>query len=221
MDRDKKIDVGSSSLVDLKAELHRKQQESKTLRSRPERRQRPEGKSKVWAKVNAGVEQRDLRDKEQTAEEARELDRSRMALEAKASLYEKLRTGTAALEDDATNERFLVNFQRKVIDDVTERRQHRAAEEKETTDPESVTPDDEWVEFTDSLGRSRTVMRRDLAEYRRRDLGRDPDGDPAQTPELVSEDARREQLRQQWQQQELENASKTDIHYQDVLFNAA
>ena len=35
----------------------------------------------------------------------------------------------------------------------------------------------------------------------------------------MSEDARREQQRLHWEQQELENAAKRDIHYQDVLFN--
>ena len=40
-----------------------------------------------------------------------------------------------------------------------------------------------------------------------------------QTPELMSEDQRREKQRQVWEQQELENAAKRDIHYQDVLFN--
>ena len=35
----------------------------------------------------------------------------------------------------------------------------------------------------------------------------------------MSEDLRREQQRQIWEKQELENAAKRDIHYQDVLFN--
>ena len=40
------------------------------------------------------------------------------------------------------------------------------------------------VEFTDSLGRSRTVMRRDLAEYRRRDReGRRPTDEQVRHPD--------------------------------------
>jgi hypothetical protein len=37
--------------------------------------------------------------------------------------------------------------------------------------------------------------------------------------ELMSGDMRRELLRQKWEQQEEQLRNKTDIHYQDVLFN--
>jgi hypothetical protein len=38
-------------------------------------------------------------------------------------------------------------------------------------------------------------------------------------PELMSGDMRRELLRQKWEQQEEQLRNKTDIHYQDVLFD--
>jgi hypothetical protein len=40
-------------------------------------------------------------------------------------------------------------------------------------------------------------------------------------PELLSEDGRREILRQKWEKEEEENMKKTDIHYNDVLFDEA
>jgi hypothetical protein len=39
------------------------------------------------------------------------------------------------------------------------------------------------------------------------------------TLELMSGDMRRELLRQKWEQQEEQLRKKTDIHYQDVLFD--
>ncbi|XP_043238779.1 coiled-coil domain-containing protein 174-like [Amphibalanus amphitrite] len=243
MDKEKKIEIGTSSLVDLKAELHRKQQESRNLHRGSDRptavgtsgkskiwsktsTARASGKTAAWSKSNAGVERRDQRDREETEQETKDLDRSRTVLEAKAMIYDRLQTGTEALEDDSTNEQFLVNFQQKAIDDVTRRRQRRqAAAEGSSAEPPppAASADEEWVEFTDSLGRSRTVMRRDLDEYRRRDQESRRTGDESQqpTPELMSEDQRRDQQRQIWEQQELENAAKRDIHYQDVLFNEA
>ena len=71
----------------------------------------------------------------------------RTVLEAKARAYERLQTGTAALEDDATNERFLVNFQQKAIDDVTRRRQaaaERSSAESPPPPPGPATAADEW-----------------------------------------------------------------------------
>jgi hypothetical protein len=38
-------------------------------------------------------------------------------------------------------------------------------------------------------------------------------------PELMSGDMRRELLRQKWEQQEEQLQNKSDIHYQDVLFD--
>lgn len=38
-------------------------------------------------------------------------------------------------------------------------------------------------------------------------------------PELMSGDMKRELLRQKWEQQEEQLRNKTDIHYQDVLFD--
>ena len=73
--------------MDLKAELHRKQQESRTLRregtsNRPsskssESSAKSSSKSRVWSKTNAGVEKRDQRDREEVEQENKDLERSR------------------------------------------------------------------------------------------------------------------------------------------------
>ena len=71
--------------MDLKAELHRKQQESRNLHRGADRlpgtsgksSSKASGKSRVWSKANAGVERRDQRDREEFERESKDLDRSR------------------------------------------------------------------------------------------------------------------------------------------------
>lgn len=90
----------------------------------------------------------------------------------------------------------------------------------------------------DCLGRTRRSLRKDLAYFKQRDvelfesLGGFDDknkansGDNGRTVtsgdgalELMSGDMRRELFRQKWEQQEEQLRNKTDIHYQDVLFD--
>ena len=40
-------------------------------------------------------------------------------------------------------------------------------------------------------------------------------------PEMMSEDMRRDLLRQKWEQEEEENLKKTKLHYRDVLYDEA
>ena len=40
-------------------------------------------------------------------------------------------------------------------------------------------------------------------------------------PQLLSEDGRRELIRQKWEKEEEENLKKSDLHYGDVLFGEA
>lgn len=94
------------------------------------------------------------------------------------------------------------------------------------------------VDYVDCLGRTRRCLRKDLAYVKERDvklfesLGGFDDknketGDGTRQkiisgeaePELMSSDMRREMLRQKWEQQEEQLRNKTDIHYQDVLFD--
>ena len=101
---------------------------------------------------------------------------------------------------------------------------------------------EEWVEYTDALGRSRTCMRKDLKKLQRKDSDmkraessessdseeergrggrRDHSPDDDREPDMLSEDMRREMLRQKWEKEELENLEKDQLHYSDVRFDEA
>ena len=107
-------------------------------------------------------------------------------------------------------------------------------------------PDDEWVEYTDALGRSRKCLKKDLPDLVRNDKelykykeevkihlsysrlvssvkfgilfslqeARERELEEAKAADLMSEDMRRELLRQKWEKEEEENLQKRNVHYQ-------
>ncbi|XP_064375076.1 coiled-coil domain-containing protein 174 isoform X1 [Dromaius novaehollandiae] len=242
MDRRKKpLDVAASSLVDLKAELFRKQEEFKKekllkdagISTKPKTSNK---KPSIWNKQNAGVANRSEKDVEQKTEEDQTLDKSRKKLEEKAKLYEKMTKGD--FPDEETEDLYLVDFTQKIIDrqrEVQELYQSEAARktfEKEIDDEETQPemeipppqdPDEEWVDYVDSLGRSRRCMKKDLPSLLKMDQELQgkrqiPDGNT-----LLSEDMRRELQRQQWEREEEEALRKPmgPIHYEDIRDNEA
>ncbi|XP_047929534.2 coiled-coil domain-containing protein 174 isoform X1 [Anser cygnoides] len=242
MDRRKKpLDVAASSLVDLKAELFRKQEEFKKEKLLKDAgifaKPKPLNKKpSIWSKQNTGVASRAEKDVEQKAEEDQTLDQSRKKLEEKAKLYEKMTKGD--FPDEETEDLYLVDFTQKIIDkqrEVQELYQNEAAKktlEKEMDDEETEPemeipppedPDEEWVDYVDSLGRSRRCMKKDLPSLLKMDQelqGKrlDPDGNT-----LLSEDMKRELQRQQWEKEEEEALRKPmgPIHYEDIRENEA
>ncbi|KAF1501853.1 hypothetical protein FQV18_0010963, partial [Eudyptula minor novaehollandiae] len=241
MDRRKKpLDVAASSLVDLKAELFRKQEEFKKEKllkdagifTKPKTSNK---KPSIWNKQNTGVANRAEKDVEQKTEEEHILDKSRKKLEEKAKLYEKMTKGD--FPDEETEDLYLVDFTQKIIDkqhEVQELYQSEAARktlEKETDDEETQPeveipppedPDEEWVDYVDFLGRSRRCMKKDLPSLLKMDQElqgkRCLDGNT-----LLSEDMRRELQRQQWEKEEEEALRKPmgPIHYEDIRENEA
>ncbi|NXY85215.1 CC174 protein, partial [Alcedo cyanopectus] len=242
MDRRKKpLDVAASSLVDLKAELFRKQEafkKEKLLKdagvfTKPKTTNK---KPSVWNKQNTGVAKRAEKDAEKVAEEEHILDKSRKKLEEKAKLYEKMTKGD--FPDEETEDLYLVDFTQKIIDkqhEVREPHQSEAAGktlEKETDDEETQPemeipppedPDEEWVDYVDFLGRSRRCMKKDLPSLLKMDQelqgkSQGPDGNT-----LLSEDMRRELQRQQWEKEEEEALRQPmgPIHYEDIRENEA
>ncbi|PKK21478.1 coiled-coil domain containing 174 [Columba livia] len=242
MDRRKKpLDVAASSLVDLKAELFRKQEEFKKEKllkdagifAKPKTSNK---KPSIWNKQNTGVANRAEKDVEQKTEEDDILDKSRKKLEEKAKLYEKMTKGD--FPDEETEDLYLVDFTQKIIDkqhEVQELHQSEAARktlEKETDDEETQPemeipppedPDEEWVDYVDFLGRSRRCMKKDLPSLLKMDQElqgkrQGPDGTT-----LLSEDMRRELQRQQWEKEEEEALRKPigPIHYEDIRENEA
>ncbi|NXE91479.1 CC174 protein, partial [Menura novaehollandiae] len=242
MDRRKKpLDVAASSLVDLKAELFRKQEEFKKEKllkdagvfAKPRTSNK---KPSIWTKQNTGVVNRAKKDVEQKTEEQDILDQSRKKLEEKAKLYEKMTKGD--FPDEETEDLYLVDFTQKIIDkqqEVQELHQSEAAgktSERDTDDEETQPeadipppedPDEEWVDYVDFLGRSRRCMKKDLPSLLKMDQElqgkrQDPEGNT-----LLSEDMRRELQRQQWEKEEEEALRKPmgPIHYEDIRENEA
>ncbi|XP_030358089.1 coiled-coil domain-containing protein 174 [Strigops habroptila] len=240
MDRRKKpLEVAASSLVDLKAELFRKQEEFKKEKllkdagafTKPKTSNK---KPSIWNKQNTGVANRAEKDVEQKKEEEHILDTSRT--KEKAKLYEKMSKGN--LPDEETEDLYLVDFTQKIIDkqhEVQELYQSDAARktlEKDTDDedaqpemeiPPPEDPDEEWVDYVDFLGRSRRCMKKDLPGLLKMDQELQgkrlvPDGNT-----LLSEDMKRELQRQQWEKEEEEALRKPmgPIHYEDIRENEA
>ncbi|KAM5148225.1 coiled-coil domain-containing protein 174 [Mantella aurantiaca] len=238
MDKRKKVlEVTASSLVDLKAELFRKQEEfkrEKVSRSAegPSKPKVVPKKPSIWNKQNVGVTARAEKDAEQKAEEDNTLDKSRKKLEEKALLYEKMTKGD--FPDEETEEMYLVDFAQKIIEKRREvqtagHREQKADEgEEDARDPDLPVPEpkdpgEEWVDYVDSLGRSRRCMKKDLPDLLKMDKDLQGKKPAAQEKTLLSEDMRREMQRQQWEQEE-EEALKRPIgplHYEDIRDNEA
>ncbi|XP_006901099.1 PREDICTED: coiled-coil domain-containing protein 174 [Elephantulus edwardii] len=244
MDRRKKpLDVAASSLVDLKAELFRKQEEFKQekLLKDSEVSGKPKTTNKkpsIWNKQNAGVSKRAEKDAEQKIEEQKTLDKAREKLEEKAKLYEKMTKGNFL--DEEVEDMYLVDFTQKIIDKRKEmedafganrgftKADEREDEEEnlsETEIPPPQDPSEEWVDYVDSLGRSRRCMRKDLPDLL--EMDKNLQGrlfiSPANEKTLLSEDMRKELQRQQWEEEEREALKRPmgPLHYEDIRENEA
>ena len=158
----------------------------------------------------------------------------------KAKLYDKLSTGE--VEHDG---RFLVNFNnRDNKRDSSSDEDEDSNKRKQWQEVERDQNGDNWVEYKDSLGRTRMAMKKDLPALKLRDedlkisVNRQNEcfseessidkneytsDNPEQRQEMsmLSEDMRRELLRQKWEKEEEENLKKTNLHYKDVLFDEA
>ncbi|XP_037304200.2 coiled-coil domain-containing protein 174 [Pungitius pungitius] len=228
MDKKKKpFAVTASSLVDLKAELYRKQEQFKQEKlghensgagftSKPKIK-----KPNVWSKQNTGVSARAEKDAEQLAEEQTSLDTSRRKLEEKAKLYEQMTKGD--FPDEETEGLFLVDFTQKIIDKKREMYAQKETDRKdEESDNSSVpppqNPDEEWVDYVDALGRSRRCMKKDLPGFRKMDQDFKGKGKASDDKTLLSEDMRRELQRQEWEREEEEAMKRPvgPIHYEDI-----
>ncbi|XP_017271192.1 coiled-coil domain-containing protein 174 [Kryptolebias marmoratus] len=230
MDKKKKpLHVAASSLVDLKAELYRKQEQFKREKLGQEAadaglkaKSTTNKKPNIWSKQNAGVSARAEKDAEQLAEEQTSLDTSRRKLEEKARLYEQMTKGD--FPDEETDALYLVDFTQKIIDKKREP-QLRKEVEKDDEDrdrsspiPPPENPDEEWVDFVDALGRSRRCMKKDLPSFQKMDQDLKGKGIAASQKTLLSEDMRRELQRQEWEREEEEAMSRPvgPIHYEDI-----
>ncbi|XP_005096856.1 coiled-coil domain-containing protein 174 isoform X1 [Aplysia californica] len=247
---EQKSSMVSASMVELKAELYRKQEEFRNQKAvssgyvRAKTADKGEKKS-LWSKKNNGVSERAAKDEvKQSAEEEDALLKSRRILEQKAKLYQRITTSSDIPEEDGSDY-YLVDFQKKAIDalvDDRERRRQREEEKEEEAErraldeavPPPSTPDEEWVDFTDSLGRSRRCMRKDLDALKRRDeelargqagkstLTSAPDSSAiAEGATLMSEDMHKEKMRLKWEEETetLMGQEHGQTHYSNVRFD--
>lgn len=225
MDKKKKpFSVTASSLVDLKAELYRKQEQFKKEKLGQENvgagsvLKAKEKKPNIWSKQNPGVSARAEKDAEQLAEEQNNLDNSKRKLEEKARLYEQMTKGD--FPDEETEGLFLVDFTQKIID-KREAHLQRDRDEEDRDNlppvPPPQNPDEEWVDYVDALGRSRRCMKKDLPDFQKmdQDLGK---GKISTDKTLLSEDMRRELQRQEWEREEEEAMKRPvgPIHYENI-----
>ncbi|KAL4232504.1 hypothetical protein ACF0H5_007196 [Mactra antiquata] len=261
--------IQSASLIDLKAELFRKQEEFKAQKLQNQSSGFVKGKvsagnkkPSLFNKKNAGVSQRAEKDYTEKVEEENVFERSRKALENKAKLYDEIASGSTIPDEDGSGQ-FLVDFQKKVLDNCVDERESDRREfesleverrEKERLEieeerkqllepvppPDSV--DDEWVDYVDAFGRSRSCLRKDLPDLLKQDESLQQkkrnmdeksekgykdflqlrDKTSVDTPSLLSNDMRREMVREQWEKEEidkLEEEKSGPIHYTDVQHN--
>ncbi|KAB1264376.1 Coiled-coil domain-containing protein 174 [Camelus dromedarius] len=211
MDRRKKpLDVTASSLVDLKAELFRKQEEFKQEKllkdsgvlGKPKTTNK---KPSIWSKRNAGVSNRAERDAEQKVEEQKALDRAREKLEEKAKLYEKMTEGDFI--DEEVEDMYLVDFTQKIIDKHKEMEAIGASRDSRKTGERD---DDEEI-----------LSEKDIPPPQ--DSSEECFVSPANEKTLLSEDMRKELQRQQWEEEEREALRRPvgPVHYEDVRENEA
>ena len=223
--------VDATSLADLKAELHRKKGEA--TKNRQQGNYRPEKvretKTNIWSKENTGLIARMQKDLQKKKEDEFAEERAKLQLEKKARLYDSLKKGKGRSSESVT-ENFLVNFSANPDDD---------SDEEFTVDREypAGSKDEEWVEYVDALGRTRKCMRKDLPKQQRevkdlvreatvereggREGGETGQGLRKEAPDLMDEQTRLDMLRQKWEEQEMENLAKNDIHYSDIRFDEA
>ncbi|RZC32897.1 coiled-coil domain-containing protein 174 [Asbolus verrucosus] len=249
-------EISKSSLLSLKAEILRKQQELSKARAENEVKIRNLKKNSPLDLKNKGVEQRQTA-QDLSEEEENLLKKSKEALEAKSQLYDKLSKGSTKLTEQQAEyyRRYLVRFDKKSRvpdlppDDEDDVDKYPESEEEGGSYEPPKNPDEEWVEYVDCLGRTRTCLRKDLnylkskdkdleliveSKRRNREKSRSKTPEPSPEPEpkppepelseeneLLSSDMRREILRRQWEKEEEELRNKQDIHYQDILFNEA
>ncbi|KAA3673341.1 uncharacterized protein DEA37_0012291 [Paragonimus westermani] len=196
----KHIEVSSVSLVDLKAEISRRQIEIKQKAEKlPEgcsviknvSSSSVEGKKSIWRRPRDEQSTSSvLEASELNSEDTQQLENIRKKLEAKAKLYEALRAAAASgtmcysksrihpEEDDAP----LVDFEQKAQEESRVCRSPSRSDSENSckTDDEKHYPaacsEDEWEEYTDDLGTKRTCMRKDRPNRSSNEPPPRPDG---------------------------------------------
>lgn len=218
MNMTKKINVNFSSLVGLKAELLRKQAEVNEVKLKSEPTNMPLSKKKSKKIVTDDAKRNIPRliDSEDIVAHKK----SKLMLEAKARLYERLK------KSKNNNEKFLVDFEKKLDESDEEF-------VDETIDKEHpIESEENWVEYQDCFGRTRKCLREDLPHMQKKDdlikqeimkrhMDEDKEEENKEQYSVQEKEPEIEIMRRKWEEQTQKLADKVDIHYQDILFDEA
>ncbi|KAJ0957112.1 hypothetical protein HanPSC8_Chr01g0023421 [Helianthus annuus] len=205
--------VGPSSILELKAQLYKSQEEAKTTNSNknPDQLEVHRAKKKivpndVFAGKNSGVDARSHKDKLEM-KAVKDGSASYAALEKKAELYEKLARGEVSDEED--KEKYCVDFFSKTY--VNDEPQRHSPFSIETNKHEPDTYDEPVLPDTRAMGLGRAAGTLDNDEHKR--FVREVHEEVNEAREKVSElkvrrqeqvAARREKLKQAYLRKQLE-----------------
>ncbi|KAG9285389.1 hypothetical protein G9A89_010864 [Geosiphon pyriformis] len=207
------IDISSSSVVDLKAELFKQKEEFKKQKAAAGDKpiiaaSRLQGKKQdIWTRQNKGVSDRSKRDMALMGElEKPTLEASRLALQRKAKLYDRLKK--TGIEDEKLAEEILVDFDRKI------------SEQPFDNDLDTEENDDDpWVEYIDEYGRTRVTRKSQVPKELSpppKSLAGDGDGDGDEQPTMMSKDMYMEQERRRWEEEALAEINNGPLHYDET-----
>ncbi|KAJ8921808.1 hypothetical protein NQ315_008437 [Exocentrus adspersus] len=168
-------EISKSSLLSLKAEILRKQQELVKAKADNEIKIKIIKKNTPLEIKNKGIEAR-LRN-DITEEEENLLKLSKSALEAKSKLYDRLSSGKLTRDELERKKRFLVRFDKKNPDQPIDFEDSEPEEYPESdqeyyhSDEETANkdPGEKWVDYTDCLGRTRKCLQKDLQYIKAKD----------------------------------------------------
>ncbi|CAG8497185.1 5793_t:CDS:10 [Ambispora leptoticha] len=214
------IDISSASVVDLKAELFKQKEEFKQQKAAAGDKpisaaSRLRGKKLgAWAQ-NKGVSERAKRDQAALDEDGEPtLEASRIALEKKAKLYDKLKK--TGIEDETLAEEILVDFDRKAFEEVSDdndKDENDKQDEKNEEDP--------WVEYVDEFGRTRVARKSQVPKEPSPPLPSSSNNmsledDNEYQPTMMSADMYMEQERLRWEKEALEELKRGPQHYDET-----
>lgn len=219
MNMTKKINVNFSSLVGLKAELLRKQAEVNEVRLKTEPINTPPPLKKKTKKTVTDSAEEKAKRSPRDAEDIVAHKKSKLMLEAKARLYERLK------KSKNNNDKFLVDFENK-LDESEEFVDETINEEH------PIEPEENWVEYQDCFGRTRKCLREDLPHMQKKDelikreimkkhFIEDKEEENKEQYPIQEKEPEIEIMRRKWEEQTQKLADKVDIHYQDILFDEA
>ncbi|KAK4468028.1 hypothetical protein MN116_008206 [Schistosoma mekongi] len=197
------IEVSSVALVDLKAEISRRQIEIKQkVEKHPDgcnviRNHCAElkpGKVSLWKTSKEQIiEERarlESKDVPSDSEEYIEWQKSKRALEAKAKLYDALREAamsgkktSLSKRDENNDDDILVDFEKKAIENINmdppdspARSCSSYSGDEDSNHYPAGCSDEEWEDYTDERGIKRVCMRKDLSSHMKQSSPPKPDG---------------------------------------------